>query len=386
MSVDHQNRKHSRISPSGLKSLQLCPGYENDGKESAAANRGTFLHQLMETYVIPDEIPEGVTGQDLELAAKMIEHLQEEDKLSDYEPLNEIKLDFTSLNLKDFNEGHLDRMLVIEATDEGEPLRAKVRDFKFGQWEVDPIPDNLQFKAYTVGAMLAFPTLDEVEFILDQPALGDPVSHTFRRSQFNLMVSQIGAIVKRRHKWLETKDATMLRSDTDNCGFCAIQEVCPIWQAYMVKVANESNVLETTVLPIDKLEDPTTVDPDELVRVYRWIRPLEEYLKKMKRFALAAYDSGIASSQFTLTEKVGSQTVIDPIAVRDILAEYGVSELEFLSACDISVGSIRKLVEEKAARGDKAKTGDAALDQIRDQGLIQDGYPVRYVQLSRKKK
>ncbi|MCK9587742.1 MAG: PD-(D/E)XK nuclease family protein [Terrimicrobiaceae bacterium] len=387
MKLKQQDRKHSRISPSKLKPLQICPGWENIEGDSTASLRGTFLHEIMETGEIPKVVPENVTEDDLKMAKEMLVFLREEEKLSPFEPISEMELDFTPLGLEHFEKGHLDRVLILEVDEDENPKKAELTDFKFGEWEVEPVKDNIQFRSYGLGLFLEIPTLQEVVLRLKQPALNKDETHVLRRTpDFNIIKTQLGAIIKRRHKYLETRDAAMLKSDEDNCNFCAMQATCPVWQAYMVRLANESNLFEVPVVTISALDDPESADPDEVLRVFRWIKPMEEYLTKLKRFALAVYDTGRLGDGLNLVEKAGKPAIADPLAVYDLLKAKGVTKEEFILACTVSTTAIKNLVEDKTKKGEKGKAADEFVALLKEEGLMTNGEPSRYLQLSRKKK
>jgi len=381
---NHNSRGHSRISPSGLKSLQTCPGYESIQGDSEASKRGTALHEVMDSGIIPDTMSE----EDRAVAQQVLEVLRQADGRSQYDPLCEIELDFTALNLKDFEKGHADRVIVLEATEDHDPVHVEMIDFKFGQWAVDHVKENIQFRAYALGLFLSFPSIEKITVRIIQPALTVDESHTFTRAKdYDMIASQVGAVVKRRHKYLETRDASMLQSNETNCTFCAVQATCAIWQQYQVKLANEANILECPVMPITSLEDIDSADPEEVVRVFRWIKPMEDYLKKLKRFALAVYDTGKIDAGLNLIEKNGDATVVDPLFVRDMVQErFGISNDEFLASCDVSITKIRELVGAKAERGQKGKVQDEAIEFLAKEGIIQYGPQIRYVQLARGKK
>jgi hypothetical protein len=385
--LKQQERKHSKISPSKLKPLKICPGWENIEGDSNASLRGTFLHEIMETGKIPKLVPENVTEEDIAMAKRMVEVLRAEEALSPYEPVNEMELNFKPLGFDGFEKGHLDRVLILGVDDEENPVKAELLDFKFGEWEVEPVKDNIQFRSYGLGLFLEVPTLQEVVLRLWQPALNKDETHTLRRNpDFNIIKAQIGAIVKRRHKYLETKDESMLKSDEDNCNFCAAQATCPVWQKYMVRLANESNLFEVPVVEISALDDPDSADPDEVLRVFRWIKPMEEYLTKLKKFALAVYDTGRLGDGLNMVEKAGKPSIADPLAVYDLLKERKVSKEEFILACTVSTTAIKNLVADKTPKGDKGKAADEFVALLKSEGLMTNGEPSRYLQLSRKKK
>jgi len=381
---DHSSRGHSRISPSKLKPLQVCPGYESDSTPSAASERGTILHEVMDTGNIPAALPE----EDREVAQQTLALLADAESQSSYEPLKEIELDFRPLEFRDFEKGHADRVIVLEADADHEPVSVELIDFKFGRWEVDHVSENIQFRAYALGLFLLFPTLEKIRVRLIQPALKVDDTHLFtRKKDYEVIVSQIGAIVRRRHKWLETQNSSMLRPNPDICGFCARQANCDAWQRYMVKLANDADLFGHEIAPLTSLESPETADPEEVVRAFRWVKPMEDYLKKFKKFVLAVHDAGRLSEGVTIIEKAGDSAVVDPIAAAKLLeSEFGVTFDEFLSACDVSITKIKKLVGDRARVGEKGGMQTLAVDRLHESGLIQHGAKVRYAQLSRGKK
>jgi hypothetical protein len=383
--LNHSEREHSRISPSGLKSLQVCPGYQSDGKENAASKRGTSLHEIMELGKIPDNCT--LPPEDIAVANQVLELLKEIDAQSEYEPIVEILVRYDALKLKDFEQGHIDRVLVLDTNPEGEPTKLELVDFKFGQWEVDSLHENIQFRAYALGLFLQFPAVQVIRLRLVQPALNINTTYDLTRSKdYELIVTQVKSIVKRKHHYDETKDASMLKPESQ-CAFCAAQATCKKWQEHMVRVANESNFLGTQVVPIEKVDDPYSAEPNEVVRIFRWIKPMEDYLKKVKKLALACYDNGRFSDEFTLIEKSGDVTVVDPILARDLLQQhYGIDPMEYLASCEISLTKIRELVGAKASQGNKGKDQEEAIKLLSDNGIIQYGPEIRYVQLSRKRK
>jgi hypothetical protein len=384
--LDHSARKHSRISPSGLYSLKLCPGHEGIEGSNSAADRGTLLHEIMDAGKLPAVKPDLLDDDDMKMAAQLLLDLEEDAKASEFEPIKELELNFTSLNFPGFEKGHLDRLLILEANKDGDPVDVELTDFKFGRGEVENLRENIQFRAYALGVFLEWPSIEKIRVRIRQPALHlNEVFPLTRAKDFEMIKTQVGAIVKRRMKFLEVHDQEMLKPDPGNCTYCSAQTTCPIWQQFMVKMANDSNLLEVQVAPITGLEDPETADPDEVLRVYRWLKPMEEFLRKFKKFALAVYDTGRMTDQFSLVEKAGSTEIVDLLTIRDYLKnEFKVTEDEFLSACSISMEKIKGLINDKTAK-DKGKVIAETIKHFSNEGLIQYGQQTRYLQLSRKK-
>jgi len=380
--INHASREHSRISPSGLNSLRQCPGYESDdSRSSEAADRGTLLHEAMDSGIIPENLSES----DKIVAARTLEVVYEADSRSYYDPLKEISLDFKSLGLQDFERGHADRIIVLQANERDEPIEIELIDFKFGSWAVEQLSDNLQFHAYAVGAFLMFPTLKTVCLRLIQPALDVDVSLQISRERdYEVAVTRISAVVKRRHKWLETSDNTMLRPSSTICQFCARQAECQPWQEYSAKLAKEANLFGHDIVPVDAFGSLETADPEKVLQAFKWVRPMEEYLRKFKKFVLATVDAGRLDHGVKLVEKGGVASVVDMLRVSEILQEHGVDANDFLAACSISMTSLKALISEAAPNNKKAAV-ERVMQQLTSEGLLQAGAPIRYVQFSASK-
>lgn len=384
LTPDHTARSHSAISPSKLKPLQICPGYESDDTPSAAATRGTVLHEAMDSGLIPDTLP----PEDRETAEKVLALLKDSEKQSPFEPLKEVELDYRPLKFKDFNKGHADRVIVIETDKNEDPTFVELIDFKFGRWEVDHVSENIQFRAYALGLFILFPTIEKIRVRLIQPALEVDDTHLFtRKKDYEVIVSQIGAIVRRRHKWLESRDNEMLRPHSDICGFCAAQATCSAWQRYMTKLANDADLFGHEIAPLSSFDSPETADPEEVVRAFRWVKPMEDYLRKFKKFVLAVHDAGRLTDGVNIVEKAGDSSIVDPIAAAKVLeSEFGVSFDEFLSACDVSMTKVKQLVGAHARVGEKGGMQTRAIELLHEKGLVQHGSRIRYAQLKREKK
>jgi hypothetical protein len=379
----HAERKHSRISPSVLKPLQICPGYESDPTESEASLRGTRLHEVIESGSL-----EGIEDPEDRVAAQTVFDILTTAELeSPFEPLKELELDFTPLKIPDFEKGHADRVIILDVDKNDDPTAAELIDFKFGKGEVDPPKSNIQFRAYSLGLFVTMPTLERVRVRLIQPALNINETAEFTRARdFEMIVTQVNAIAKRRAKWLETQDKTMLKPDELYCSYCAAQATCPMWQEYMVRLANQANLFGHTIMPLETLDSLENADPNELIAALRWIKPMQDYLKKFKQFALQVYDAGKISEGLKLIEKPGDSTIVDPIRVGEILdEECGISTEEFIALCQPSITKIKARISEAAEHGQKSKEVDRVFKKITDEGLIQAGTLVRYVQLSKSK-
>jgi hypothetical protein len=154
----------------------------------------------------------------------------------------------------------------------------------------------------------------------------------------------------------------------------------------MSKLANDADLFGHAVAPLDSLEHPELANPDEVLRAFRWVKPMEDYLKKFKRFVLAVHDLGHMDGGVTIVEKSGDATVVDPIATARILREeFGVTLDEFVSACDVSITKIKQLVGSHAKTGEKGDMQTRAIDALAEKGLIQYGPRIRYAQLKRGK-
>jgi hypothetical protein len=75
MKPDHANRGHAVFSPSSLKYVAGCPGYLGISGSNAAAEKGTRIHEALETRdpsALHDEEEVGIYDKIVEMESKFL--------------------------------------------------------------------------------------------------------------------------------------------------------------------------------------------------------------------------------------------------------------------------------------------------------------------------
>ena len=81
MKPDHANRGHAEFSPSSLKYVAGCPGYKGLSGSSAAAEKGTRIHEALETRdpsALHDEEEVSIYDKIVDMETKFLEEFTAE--------------------------------------------------------------------------------------------------------------------------------------------------------------------------------------------------------------------------------------------------------------------------------------------------------------------
>mgnify|MGYP003669037811 FL=1 len=168
-------RAHARRSPSGLKSLRICPGYLNDNSASSpAGHQGTRIHSFVEhegnedkaavSYQRESGLPWSLSEEEKEWGDSILTYVSSL-PFTPTKVLREAKLDLRKLKVPGFEFGTCDRVMWESAT------CAHVLDWKFGWLEVDDVKNNLQFKSYCLGVWLMDKQIETLVVHMCQPKL-----------------------------------------------------------------------------------------------------------------------------------------------------------------------------------------------------------------------
>lgn len=405
-------RAHARRSPSGLKSLRICPGYLNDDSEiSAAGEQGTRIHSYVE-----HEGDEKKAATSYQRESGNAWSLSEEEKAwgdsileylgsLEFKPakvLREVKFDLRELRIPGLEFGTCDRAMWESVTD------AHVLDWKFGWLEVDDVRENLQFKSYCLGLWLMDKRIKQITMHMCQPKLNLLDVEVFTRDEhFDLFASQVRDVVERADKFDDTKDATMLNLDETNCGYCARQGQCPVWQSRAAK-AVELAIVAGAPSPdddkyIDELSrirpedipalidswDPAKADPVRVAQFMVILPALEKFLNRFKRFALDVHVSGPGRElpEYSIVESSGKSTIVSILDAKDVAVEkFRLSEDEFIACCEPSLTKLKEAVAAHAERGQKGKLATEFMEALTQNGILTRGSGYSYLKRKPRKK
>ncbi len=240
--MQHETRKHARLSASRTDRFMSCPGsyrleslmpYEPAGEAAAI---GTAIHELSEIILRGGEIPTGTDPDHLSMAqgyANFVNTLVENPR----KKLIEVNLDEGLKSLHPALGGTADAILV-----DGDHLH--VIDLKTGRVAVDA-QDNKQLLTYALGAMrqLKAPSTITCTMHIFQPRVGHS-KWTVSGNRLNLH----GERLKSAAELALTGDAPTNPSP-DACRYCKAKTICPSMREKVQEVARNDFKPDMTVTP-----------------------------------------------------------------------------------------------------------------------------------------
>ena len=249
--MQHETRKHARLSASRTDRFMQCPGsyrleslmpYEPAGEAAAI---GTAIHELSEIILRGAEIPIGTDPDHISMAqgyANFINTLVENPR----KKLIEVNLDEGLKSLHPALGGTADAVLV-----DGDHLH--VVDLKTGRVAVDAT-DNKQLLTYALGAMRQFKAPSSITCTMHifQPRVG----HSKWTVSGQDLVEH-GAKLKAAAELALTSDAPTSPS-VDACRYCKAKTICPSMREKVQEVARNDFKPDTAITP-QMLEDAALV-------------------------------------------------------------------------------------------------------------------------------
>ena len=240
--MQHETRKHARLSASRTDRFMQCPGsyrleslmpYEPAGEAAAI---GTAIHELSEIILSGKEIPIGTDPDHLSMAqgyANFIDALVENPR----KKLIEVNLDEGLKSLHPALGGTADAILV-----DGNHLH--VVDLKTGRVAVDA-QDNKQLLTYALGAMRQFKAPNTIECTMHifQPRVG----HSKWTVSGNYLELH-GKRLKEAAELALTSDAPTNPSP-DACRYCKAKTICPSMREKVQEVARNDFLPDTSITP-----------------------------------------------------------------------------------------------------------------------------------------
>ena len=240
--VNHEVRKHARLSASRTDRFMSCPGsyrleslmpYEPAGEAAAI---GTAIHELSEIILRNGEIPAGTDPDHIAMAqsyADFVNTLVENPR----KKLIEVNLDSGLKSLHPALGGTADAVLV-----DGDHLH--VVDLKTGRVAVDAT-DNKQLLTYALGAMRQFKAPSHITATVHifQPRVG--------HSKWTVTGQDLvdhGDRLKAAAELALTSDAPTSPSP-DACRYCRAKTICPSMREKVQEAARSDFKPDTTVTP-----------------------------------------------------------------------------------------------------------------------------------------
>ena len=357
---DHSERDHAPFSPSSLKYVAACAGYEGRSGTSAAAEKGTRIHEALEVRdpsALHDE-------EEIEIYDKIVlEEAQFNNTIfgsEEFEEMNEIQV---HVDLGDTSTwGTCDRFLVSEN-------KAVMADYKTGISPIDTPKENWQAKAYTLGAFQAFPDVDEIVFVFYIPVRGEVLYDTFTRDDVPTLTEELSSVIlkgeKIRPKWEEgTPDLDEL-TPTVNCRFCKYEDKCPSLGGLAIKIA--SKVAEDSIPDVD-IENPE--DPETLEKLWNIAKIVANWSDRIKKKAVAVAKEGTEFPSLSLRSMGSTRSCLDNKKLINIAGEFDLDKEEVLNTAKFPLSKIAKMVGSTAQEGEKMQKANDFLDALESADII----------------
>ena len=240
--MQHETRKHARLSASRTDRFMQCPGsyrleslmpYEPAGEAAAI---GTAIHELSEIILSGKEVPTGTDPDHVAMAqgyADFVNTLVENPR----KKLIEVNLDEGLKSLHPALGGTADAVLV-----DGNHLH--VIDLKTGRVAVDA-NENKQLLTYALGAMrqLKAPSSIECTMHIYQPRVGHS-KWTVSGNYLNLHGRRLLEAAE-----LALSSDAPTNPSPDACRYCKAKTICPSMREKVQEVARNDFKPDTSITP-----------------------------------------------------------------------------------------------------------------------------------------
>jgi hypothetical protein len=355
---DHSSRDHAEFSPSSLKYVAACAGYEGKEGTNAAAEMGTRIHEALEvrdSSALHNEKETDIYDQIVEM---------EQDFMGNFPPVkeehNEIQVDVELDGTKTW--GTCDRFLIPESG------AAVMADYKTGISIIDPPDKNWQAKAYVVGAFQKFKDIKTIVFVFYVPQHNDSLHHTFSRDDLAGLIQELSDVIKRgekiRPQWEGKNPSLEDLTPTQYCRFCKHEDACPALGGLVIDVAKK---LDSTIPDVD-LENID--DPARLSELFNIAKIVENWAARIKERTIEAAKGGAELDGLKLHSMGRTRKIMDNEIFANIAEEHGLEAQDLLDAASFPLAKIAKLVGAQAKKGKRREKELNFIDACEQAGII----------------
>jgi len=358
--LEHEERAHSKHSPSSLDTKLQCPGFQNDqSRDKTAANRGSLGHEMVE------KIDFNKAPFDPELTDAAIRCYA---VLQEFEQPNSTHHVEVRLDTPVDQNGHIDHLF------DHHDGTSDLIDLKFSFSSGAYSADSPQFWAYCCGIWDMFPHIETITVSILLPFLDEVDQETFTRKQhYNLFYASCMKIIE----MAEAANPDTFRVGR-HCTWCLqLKNGCRKWATFGVELANRfSGKTDKYVLPETTENTATVEDPETLVALWRLSPLVSAAIEGWRKNALDARLNGTDLPGLELTERKGVREITDTMgayeAVKDVL-----SAEELLVGCKLKIGELEQLWKDKQPRGSKETSLGELTMRLMDASAISSGRPVQ---------
>ncbi len=381
-----QERLHHPYSPSKLQMLESCPKYASSFNENPAALMGTAQHDMADSGVDNDKVPDYRAMAVVE-CMKFVDERRAKYPGStlikeEYLPIDDLVIkDAKGVEFKGTTAGYLD--VGIVSADETE---AEVIDFKFGQVAVEPAGNNLQGMSYMLGLRKRFPKIKTcvVWFMLPHRDEIDGYAFDLSEERVSKIYLRIRTVVNRAIEAnKDPGDFSTARPNVSACLFCDLVGRCPKVTEIALNVGKKYSPLRipesiSTTVFTDPAQIKTGLELSAVIKVWA-----EAYRTQVTNKTID--DQKFIPDGYMLVQNQ-KRKILKPKALGDFAKTFLPPEHhEKVEALyDIALGGLEDLISTAAPRGEKEKTVDQFSEKALEAGLMELGTPFAFLRQSKK--
>lgn len=371
-----EQRTHHTNSASSLQSKAACPGFQGRKSENEHSIAGTLCHKAVE-----DGVLDGLTEEQAIAVQTCIDWRN--GKIQQFQSENPGKCTILVEEPLEIDErvqptgegctsgGFLDFAIVNESG-----TRARLMDWKFVSWEVEPVETNLQFWTYVLGLRKLYPKLKSIAVDCVCPYLGVVDSHEFHEEDFERLYLGILATVERT-KCPENE----LRPMWPNCSFCANIGRCAAVAKLYIPVARKFSPLTIpdNATEIMSIEDSTPEQASLLMKVADVAKTWAEAVRVEINNLAILHGKEVEGYQLvTSTER----TIKDPRKLEAIAKRF-IPATRWSECFTIYLTKIEKAIQECSQPRQGASNKRAFDEAARAEGALEDGGTKTYLRMKR---
>lgn len=355
---DHSLREHSKISPSKLKDLELCPRYEGEENCHPVTEAGTKMHEAMESGQ-----DDGLTDDEKALVKKC------RDRMMPWRIGFPVEHREVRLDIMDGIFGTADLVLLNKTG-----TVARLIDFKFGFHAQEDVETNPAAQAYALGLFLKHNDLNVIHVHYLYPRRDEISECTYTRKDVARIQLRVATIAAR------VNCAEPEAFPGAHCLYCANKATCKPLHQIALPIAKRYSERKEYELPAEY--DPAQITtPDAMGKAFRWADVLIAWGESVKKHALdMRVETGQEIPGTMLRTRAGRKTIANAEMAWAVAKDLGLTEQEFMRTVDVSWTKLGEVVSDKAPRG-KKKVALADLEsRMMDAGSLMCGAEIQYLQ------
>lgn len=357
---DHGSRGHAEFSPSSLKYVASCPGYEGREGTNAAAEKGTRIHEALEVRdpsALHDEEELQIYDQICkDEEAFMQEIIGDEEYVEHNEMLTHVQLNGTS------TWGTCDRLILY-----GD--KAIMGDYKTGISVIDSPRDNWQAKAYALGAFQKFKDIQEITFVFYVPVRHEVLHDVFKRDEMPEMTKELSWVIlegeRIRPQWEYGTPPIEDINPTVNCRFCAFEAKCPALGAIAIEVAQR---VADHPIPDTDIDDPD--DMATLEQLWAIAKIVTNWATRIKAKAILKAKEGEEFPSLRLKSMGATRKCNNNQKLLELAKEFDMPDEELLTLATFPLQKVATAVSKRAPDGEKGQVKQDFLDSVTEAKIV----------------